>query len=89
MRQLLADLAGGVIQHLHAQSRIKTNPEGIVHDPVRVGQVAGDTIEASLEVGLAGEIAAEEQAGADFMLVQIGVHGGLSETELVVPLCRL
>jgi hypothetical protein len=64
-------LAGGVIQHFHAQPRIETNPEGIVHDPIRIGQVTGDTVVAALKIGLAGEIAAEEQAGGDFVPAQM------------------
>ena len=59
------------IQHLLAQSRIHADPESIVHHGVSVGQRARDAEVAALHVGLAREVAGEQQACADLVLVKV------------------
>ena len=42
-----------------------------MHDAVGVGQVAGDAVMATLEVGLAGKVPTKEQAGTNLVSVQM------------------
>ena len=70
--QVGLDAACRVFQHLFREGGLDADPEGVVHDNVGLGQVAADAVVLAFHVGLAGEIAGEEQSGADFVLVEGG-----------------
>ena len=60
-----------VLQHLLREGRLNTNPEGVIHDDVGLGQFAADAKVLALHVGLTSEVAGEEQSAADFVLVEM------------------
>ena len=64
------DAACRILQHVLRQGRLYADPEGVVHDDVGLGQVAADAVALVLHVGLAGEVAGEQQSGANFVLVE-------------------
>lgn len=55
---------------LLTQRGLHAKPESLVHGAVGVSQIANDAVLDVLEVGLPGEVAGEEQAGADLVLVE-------------------
>src|SRR5260221_1852378 len=70
--QEVLDLSGGVRKHVLGETGVDADPERVVHDDVGVRELARDAELASRHGGLAREVAAEEQARADAILVQVG-----------------
>src|ERR1035441_8493293 len=59
-----------MIEHRLCESRINAHPKHVAHDEVSILQVSNYTEICPLVCGLARQIAAEEQARADFVLLQ-------------------
>ena len=64
--------SGRELQHLFSQRRLHADPEGVVHHVVGIGQVTADTEVGPDHIRLARQVAGKQQAGADFMLIQVG-----------------
>ena len=66
----LFKLFPNVIQVLSAQAGVYTQPEGLVHHHICIGQVTADAEVAPSHVGLFSQVACKEQTSANFVLVQ-------------------
>ena len=58
--QITLNLTDHKIKHLLCQRWLDTNPEGVVHHVVGVGQVANDTVVGAFHIWLSGEVAGKE-----------------------------
>lgn len=68
-----------IVDHLIGHAGVHADPEGVVHDKVSVGQLpchavgvgAADLVKA----GVLDQVAAEQQAGLDIVVLNIAGHG--------------
>ena len=72
----IPNLRHNIPDHLFRHSRIKANPKTVVHEFVRVFQLAGDTVIFSLfqgrKTGVPNQVTGEEISGLDVFLLQAG-----------------
>ncbi len=72
----IPNLRHNIPDHLFRHSRIKANPEAVVHEFVRVFQFAGNTVIFPLfqgrKTGVPDQVAGEEISGLDVFLLQTG-----------------
>lgn len=58
-------------QMVLGQARIKANPEGVRRYEIGIGQIAHHAVRTALHIGLAEQVAAKQQPGADAVLVEM------------------
>lgn len=66
----LFELGDDIIQVVVAQTRVDTDPEGLIHDAVGIGQLTDYAVVAAFKIGLAGQVTGEQQTGADLGFIQ-------------------
>ena len=70
---------GHVVDHLVGHAGVNADPEGVVHDKVGVGQLARHAVGVGaadlVKARVLDQVAAEQQAGLDIVVLNIAGHG--------------
>lgn len=70
---------GHVVDHLVGHAGVNADPEGVVHDKVSVGQLPCHTVGIGaadlVKARVLDQVAAEQQAGLDIVVLNIAGHG--------------
>ena len=52
------------------EPRVDTNPEGLVHDAIGIGQFPHYAETTTFEIGLAGQVTGEQQTGTNLCIIE-------------------
>lgn len=66
----LFEFSGNVVELLLAQRGERAQPEGLVHDDVRVREIATDAVRLTQHVRLLGKVPCEKEPGPNPALVE-------------------